>query len=116
MVGGDDSFPWTFRLNNFLGDTLREGILASQGIARSRALTDDDKRAIDALFSQYETMREHGETVHALLLEGNLAEALAIYENEVIQLRRDIAVSAASINITIRDRVKEIDLDVLLGR
>ena len=113
---GNERFAWTLRLYNILGDTLREGILASQGIARSRVLTDEEKHSFDALFGKYETMRELGEQVHGLLVDGNLAEALAIYENEVIQLRRDIAIAAASINITIRDRIKEIKLDVLLGR
>lgn len=113
---GNQSFPWTLRLSNILGDTLREGALASQGIARSRVLSEEEKRAFDALFAKYETLRELGEKVHALLVDGNLVLALAIYENEVIQLRRDIAIAAASSNIMIRDRIKEIELDVLLGR
>jgi hypothetical protein len=113
---GNESFAWTLRLYNILGDTLREGTLASQGIARSRVLSAEEKRAFDALFGKYETMRELGEKVHSLLIDGNLPEALEIYENEVIQLRRDIAIAAASSNITIRNRIKEIELDVLLGR
>ena len=113
---GNESFPWTLRLYNILGDTLREGVLASQGIARSRVLSEEEKRAFDALFAKYETLRELGEKVHALLVDGNLVLALAIYENEVIQLRRDIAIAAASSSIMIRDRIKEIELDVLLGR
>jgi len=113
---GSDVFAWTYRLYNTLDETLSEGIAASQAIARSRVLTVEEKEAGKALFAQYEEMRGYGETVHRLLKDGNVSEASEIYEAEVIQLRRDISISATSAVILLRDRIKRIALDVRLDK
>jgi hypothetical protein len=113
---GAEVFPWTYRLYNTLDETLSEGIAASRAIERSRTLTDEEKRAGKALFAQYEEMRTHGEQVHRLLKAGDVAAASGLYETEVIQLRREISISASSAAIQIRDRIKKIALEVRLGR
>ena len=113
---GTEVFAWTLRLYNSLDESLTEGIAASQAIARSRVLTDDEKQAGKALFEQYEEMRGYGEKTYRLLKEGNVSEASELYETEVIQLRRDISKSATSAIILLRDRIKQSALDVRLGR
>ncbi|MBT8459687.1 MAG: hypothetical protein KJN60_08465 [Boseongicola sp.] len=50
-----------------------------------------------------------------LLKEDNIAAASALYESDVLQLRRDISGEAASSTIVLRDRVKRIALDIRLG-
>jgi hypothetical protein len=113
---GKDVFPWTLRLYNSLDETLSEGIAASQAIARSRVLTDEEKSAGKALFAQYEDMRAYGEQVYLLLKAGDISAAKDVYEMKVIQLRRDISISASSAIIQLRDRIKKIALDVRLGK
>ncbi len=113
---GTEVSAWTVRLYNALDESLSEGIAASQAIARSRVLTDKEKEAGKALFAQYEEMRRYGEKVYRLLKEGSVSEASDIYEAEVIQLRRDISISATSAVIFLRDRIKRIALDVRLGK
>jgi len=113
---GAEVFAWTLRLYNALDESLSEGIAASQAIARSRVLTDEEKEAGKALFAQYEEMRGFGEKVYRLLKDGNVSEASEIYEAEVIQLRRDISISATSAVILLRDRIKRIALDVRLDK
>jgi hypothetical protein len=113
---GGVNYAWSLRLYETLGASDREGILVSQAISRSTVLTEQERQAFDALFRKYETMRGLGEDMHALLADNNVQDALVLYEAEVLQLRRDIAIAAASSSISIRDRIKEIELDVLLGR
>ena len=113
---GAEVEQWTYRLYNTLDESLSEGIAASQAIARSRVLTEEEKRAGQALFGQYEEMRAHGEQVFRFLKEGKVSSAAEIYETEVIQLRRDISISASSAIIQLRDRIKKIALDVRLGK
>lgn len=113
---GAEVFAWTIRLYNALDESLFEGIAASQAIARSRVLTKEEKEAGKALFAQYEEMRGYGEMVNRLLKDGNFSKASEIYEAEVIQLRRDISISATSAVILLRDRIKRIALDVRLGK
>ena len=79
-------------------------------------LTKEEKEAGKALFAQYEEMRGYGEMVYRLLKDGNFSKASEIYEAEVIQLRRDISISATSAVILLRDRIKRIALDVRLGK
>lgn len=107
---------WTYRLYNTLDETLLEGIRASQEIARSRVLRDEDKIAGKSLFAQYEEMRAHGASVHRLLKAGKISEASEIYEEKVIQLRRDISMSATSTTLHLSDRIKRIALDVRMGK
>jgi len=68
------------------------------------------------LYEQYEAMRVLGEETYRLLKEGNVTAASAAYEAEVIQLHRDISGAAASSIIVLRNRVKQIALDVRLGK
>lgn len=113
---GAEVFAWTIRLYNSLDESLSEGNAAFQAITRSRVLTDEEKEAGKALFARYEEMRGYGETVYRLLKDGNVSEASLLYEEEVIQLRRDISISATSATIKLRDRIKRIALDVRLGK
>jgi len=114
-LGGDERYQWTLRLYNSLDETLTEGIAAARDLARSRALNDDEKRAVQELFNQYESMRATGEQMYHLILDGDVGSAADLYEAEVIQLRRDITTDGASIYIAIRNRVRQIALDVRLG-
>lgn len=114
-LGGAERYPWTLRLYNALDETLTEGLSASRDLARSRALSDDEKRAVQSMFAKYEQMRALAAAVYQLILDGDLAAATALYEAEVIQLRRNIATDGASIHITIRNRVRQIAMDVRLG-
>ena len=113
---GTEIFSWTYRLTNSLVQTLNEGIRASQSIARSRVLTDEEKQAGKDMYSDYKRMRALGEEVNRLVREGNIAAASALYESEVLQLRRDISGAAASNAAVLRDRVKRIALDIRLGK
>jgi hypothetical protein len=114
-LGGDERYQWTLRLYNSLDETLTEGIAAARDLARSRALNDDEKRAVQELFNQYESMRATGEQMYHLILDGDVGSAADLYEAEVIQLRRDITTDGGSIYIAIRNRVRQIALDVRLG-
>ena len=114
--GGSESFAWTLRLYNSLDESLTEGVAASRAIARIRVLTDEEKRSGKDLYEQYEAMRVLGEETYRLLKEGNVTAASAAYEAEVIQLHRDISGAAASSIIVLRNRVKQIALDVRLGK
>jgi len=113
---GTQVFAWTYRLTNLLNQSKTEGIQASQAIARSRVLTDEEKQSGKDLFSDYERMRVLGEEVNRLVREDNIAAASALYESDTLQLRRDISGAAASSTIKLRDRVKRIALDVRLGK
>ena len=113
---GTEIFSWTYRLTNSLVQTLNEGIRASQSIARSRVLTDEEKQAGKDLYLDYQKMRALGEEVNRLVREDNIAAASALYESEVLQLRRDISGAAASNAAVLRDRAKRIALDIRLGK
>jgi len=113
---GTEVTAWTIRLENSLQGSLIEAVQASRAIARSRVLNDEEKQAGKDLFAKFDRMRVLGEEVFRLLKEDNIAAASALYESDVLQLRRDISGAAASSTIMLRDRVKRIALDIRLGK
>lgn len=115
-TGGTEIQDWTVRLYNTLDEVPIEGTRAKQAIARSRVLSDEEKAAGMELFAQFEEMHAIGSEVYQLLRAGDTASASDVFETRTLELRSEIARTAASSLIVLRDRSKKIALDVRLGR
>ena len=113
---GANIVEWTYRLYNTLDETALQGVRAKQSIARSRVLTDSEKANFMEIFAKYEEMRVLGEEIYDLLRAGETETASVIFESQTLNLRREISIESASAMISLRNRISDIALDVLMGR
>jgi hypothetical protein len=113
---GEMRQPYTFRLYNALDESAIEAARAANAIARDRAATEGDQTAAAALYQQHLALRAHAEAIYQHLLAGDADAAAAIFEAEVIALRREIANAAYSRSAFIRERVADGVMDARLGR
>lgn len=101
-------WPYTLRLYNALDEVEIEAKRAALGIARSRVATPEQLQAGADLYEKHLQLRITATDLHALLLDGRVPEAAALYHDQTLPLRRQIANEAYSASSEIRKWIAQV--------
>lgn len=115
-TGGGNEQSYTLRLYNSLDESGIEAVRAMQAIERNAAATGEDRSNAATINDMHLALRDLATQVYDHLLADDTDAAAALFEAEVLALRRRIATRVYSAGDAIRDRTARIALDARLGR
>lgn len=115
-AGGENVVHWTLRLSNALDKTEIEIVRAMQAIERSSAASEEDRANAAAINHMHSTLRELSWQIYEHLIADETDAAAAIFEAEIIPLRRQIAGRGYSAGDATRDQTSRMALDARLDR
>jgi hypothetical protein len=107
---------FTYRLYNAVDESTISAIRAAQSIGRNQVISEDDLAGAHSIQADFDRMHALANAAHVALIDGRVADAVQLFRDQTLQLRRDIAISCYSVTGAARERLTRLGLDARLDR